>query len=295
MQMLDRISLNAIRVFALVAKHDSISLAADELCVTASAVSHQIKNLETHLGISLFVRKNNSIRLTDTGLSFLADVTPGLVILNQATEKLFRDSNEVVVRVSVTFAVRWLIPSLERFKQRYPTAKIRLETSGFADVSLDPFSDIAITYRQKGDYQDKEDTLLTDYCCPVLSPDLLAQSGYGKSKDIIHLPALKCTENNWDWGAWCTEVGIDQTTIDFADQFDIDDAALRAAVAGLGMVLSSDFMIKSEVENKTLVKLPGFEAVELGRYCLQQGARKDGMVEKFKNWLFEEMAIVSQG
>lgn len=295
MQRLNKVSFNAIRIFALVAKHGSISLAADELCVTASAVSHQIKNLETHLGISLFVRKNNSITLTDTGHSFLSDVSPGLAILKQATEKLFRDSNEVVVRVSVTFAVRWLIPSLERFKHRYPTAKIRIETSGFADVSLDPFSDLAITYRRRGDYRNKEDTLLTDYCCPVLSPDLLSKSGYRQAKDISHMPALKCTENNWDWGLWCAEVGIDQATIDFADQFDIDDAALRAAVAGLGMVLSPDFMIKSEIENKTLIRLPGFEAVELGRYCLQQGVRRDGMVEKFRSWLFEEMVIASKG
>ncbi len=294
MQKFAQISLNAIRIFATVARNNSISLAADELGVTPSAVSHQIKNLETSLGVTLFSRGNNSIILTDAGRSFLEDANPGLNILNQAAEKLLRDTNEIVVRVSVTLAVRWLIPALEKFKKQYPEAKIRVETSPLSDITLDRSADVAITYRRYAQYDCEGEKLLADICRPVLSPNLLCSTGYKVPDDIGRVPALQCTPDNWDWELWANQTSVPENRINITDQFDIDDAALHAAVAGLGMVLSPALMSRTEINTGALVVLPGFKAVELGRYYLLTGLRRDGIVKQFRNWLFAEMEHDSQ-
>ena len=129
MQRHTKISLNAIRVFMIVARHQSIARAANELGVTPSAVSHQIKNLEMMLATPLFVLGNNAIALTSTGRHFLDEVLPGLRVIEQAVDNLVRDANEITVRVSATLAVRWLIPALDGFKEQCPEARIRIETS----------------------------------------------------------------------------------------------------------------------------------------------------------------------
>lgn len=294
MQSHRNISLNAIRVFATVAENQSISRAADVLRVTPSAVSHQVKNLEADLGAALFERKSNAISLTATGQAFLDDVLPGLRILAQATDALTGDANELTIRVSSTLAVRWLIPALERFRDRHPNAHVRFETSRTEQVQVGPSVDLAITYCTIGDTPGKGERILTDFSRPVLAPSLLASVGFKTPTDALKIPAITCTTGNWDWRLWTKHFGLAFEDMSFAGHFDIDDAALHGATAGLGMVLAPEFMTRAEIAAGTLVELPGFEPIEMGTYHLLHGPRTGGVVRDFRRWLMSELTVNHQ-
>lgn len=287
------ISLNAIRVFATVAQNQSIAQAALVLGVTPSAVSHQVKNLETDLATPLFLRSSNAIRLTPAGQRLLQDVLPGLNILQHATDALIGDENEITIRVSSTFAVRWLIPALERFKERHRYARVRIETNRVEEVQLGPSVDLAITYRRAGDVSGDGEKILTDFSRPVLTPAVLRAVNYRSRQDTLKIPAISCTGNDWDWQCWAAHHGLPFSGMTFADRFDIDDAALHAAAAGLGMVLSPAFMTKTEIDAGTLITLPDVDPVEMGAYYLLQGPRRGGVVRKFRTWLMAELASLT--
>ena len=289
-----QISLNAVRAFTIAARHSSILQAADELGVTPGAVSHQVKNLEASLGTALFLRANNSITLTDAGRQFFQDASSAIAMIERSARAVTRAEDELVIRVSITLAVRWLIPALERFKRLHPSLRIRVETTHYVDFALDGRSDIAITYRRFPEHMaaGKKDgeLLLRDHSRPVLSPALLVQSAYRDRRDISKIPALRCTDTNWDWQLWAERAGLEHSSLVFADEFDTDDIALRAAAAGLGMVLATPLNVEAELKSGALVELPDVPAVEVGGLYLLTAPRKSQAVRRFRTWLHQEFA-----
>lgn len=290
MQNRSRISLNAVRIFTVVARHRSIVLASAELGVTASAVSHQIRKLETELGIRLFARSNNAIELTEEGRRLHEDAAAAIAMIDRSAESLRRNADEIVIRVSVSIAVRWLIPALEGFKRHFPAARIRVESVHLAKATLGASADMAISYQRTGVVEEEGELLVGDLSRPVLSPALLAACGYRGPGDIGRVPALKCTRENWDWILWAGTLGMAEGAVRIAHEFDTDDAALHAAVAGLGMVLSPALMTRSEIAAGTLVELPGFDPVEFGSYRLIVRSEPSRMVRNFRDWLRQELS-----
>ena len=283
--MQTQISLNAVRVFALVARHMSVTLAAAELNVSPGAVSHQIKALENALGVQLFWRRNNALSLTPDGTRFAASVQPGLEILDRSIQSVTRGANELNLNVSLTLAMRWLVPRLDRFKARHPKARIRVETHS-GETPPDPAAaDVTIRYR-KGEPDKASQVLMLDRSQPLLSPALLDR--LGARCDISNIPALQCAKDNWDWHDWQAAAGRADQPLKFDGRFDLDDAALRAAVAGMGMVLSPAFMAQDDIDAGRLVPVPDAPAVALGYYDVQLGPRDTGLRNQFCNWLFRQ-------
>ncbi len=284
-----RPSLNAVRIFAVAARRRSIAAAAADLGVTAGAVSHQIKALEADLGIALFERRNNAIVPTEAGRRFFDEVEPALAIIARAAQSLTRDADEVMVRASVSLAVRWLIPALEAFKRRQPTARIHVETSHEGRLRASAGADITITYCRSGDDMPGE-FLMADLSRPVLSPSLLAACGYGGLADIAGVPALKATTDNWDWSLWARAFGIERSAIRIAHAFDTDDAAIHAAIAGLGMTLAPPMLTVKEFAAGSLVELPGVQQLQFGEFRLLRSGQGRALAERLANWLIAEAA-----
>jgi LysR family glycine cleavage system transcriptional activator len=194
----------------------------------------------------------------------------------------------------MSIAVRWLIPALEGFKRHHPAARVRVESVHLAKVTLGSSADMAISYLRAGASEAEGELLAGDFSRPVLSPALLAATGYRGPEDIAHVPALQCTTQNWDWKMWANRLGIDEARIAIAHEFDTDDAALHAAAAGLGMVLAPALLTRPEVKAGALTELPGVAPVELGSYRLLVRAEPSRMVRHFRDWLRNEIAGMAE-
>ena len=285
-----KVSLNSVRTFSIVAKTGSISGAASELNITPSAVSHQIKNLEDTMGVSLFLRGNNSIELTDLGSRLFDEVVVGIQIIEKSISGLHQDLNEISLKVGVSFAVRWLIPALEDFKKQFPLVKIRIETFNHSEIAENNDADLVIAYKLVTNDTSLGTTILKDFSRPAISPKLLSNVVYKEKSDFINIPALVCTTDNWDWKYWAQKMDIKYEDIDFAHSFDSDDATIRAAVAGFGMVLATPLVIQAELETESLVLLPHITPVLTGEYCIIPGRRKTRMIEEFRSWLIASLS-----
>ncbi len=140
--------LNALRAFEAAARHLSISKAADELNVTPAAVSHQVKALESFLGIILFRRLNRALMLTDAGQTILPGLRDGFDHLALAIDKLaaMRHGDVLSISTSPSFAAKWLVPRLDRFRAGHPQLELRIDATDRV-VDLDRGeADIAIRY-----------------------------------------------------------------------------------------------------------------------------------------------------
>lgn len=274
-----RVSLNALRIFALVAERRSIAGAAAELGVTPSAVSHQIRALEDVLGVALLRRRGNMIDLTPAGLRLNETCGPAIAMAESAAASLMRDADEVAVRAPISLAVRWLIPRLEDFKRTRPAARIRVETSHYEQPGIGATADLAISYERGDGVADDPIEILADIRRPLLSPRLAGGSGR-----LAELPLIAASEDGWEWRAWA---GLSGSTIagTFAHVFDTEDAAIHAAVAGLGVVLASPALAARELSSGVLVPFPGAEEARLGRYVVVRGRDDRRLVAALAAWL----------
>lgn len=288
MQPQNRISLNAIRVFAAVVRHRAITGAAEELYVTPSAVSHQLRKLEREIGLPLFERGNNSIMPTAQGERLYQGAAGAIEEIDRAVAALTRDARQVVVRAPMSFAIRWLIPALEGFKSNHPGIQVRVETSHYNQFRLEYGIDLAITYHRIDEPAPEAELLLLDDCMPVASPGLL-RSDDGEEKSLNLIPALQCSADNWDWKLWSKAVGLRFDELTLADGFDIDDAALHGAVAGYGMTLAPAAMIARELRYGTLVPVKGYKPVSMGGYYVRTHSDNSKAVRDFIRWLKAEM------
>src|ERR1700757_3324833 len=162
-------SLNGLRAFEAAARHMSFTVAASELNVTQTAISHQIRRLEEELGIRLFVRQNRALTLTPQGKDYLPGVRAAFNDLRLATDRLLRKDNEHVLTVSTlaSLAAKWLLPRLTSFQQAHPGIDVRITTStSLVDFRRDDV-DAAIRYGG-GQWQGlRADWLMADELFPV--------------------------------------------------------------------------------------------------------------------------------
>jgi LysR family transcriptional regulator, glycine cleavage system transcriptional activator len=284
MQTRSRVSLNAIRVFVVVARTGSLMAAGEELGVTAGAVSHQIKKLEDELGVQFFRRGHNSVSLTDAGTRFYQEVAPAIALIERSADAMHRDENEISVLASMSFALRWLIPSLDRFRAICPDARVRVETSAYQTFPAIPAADVSIRYVRAGEEIEGWQPLCADVSRPVVSPAVLARHGDGRELALSKIPALRCAAGNWDWKLWCGTIGVSIADLTFVHEFDTDDAALHACVAGLGMVLAPPLLTARETQSGALVALPGYPPVEIGSYRYQRRS-ESRVVRQFCAWM----------
>lgn len=288
MQIGRRVSLNAVRVFTTVARTGSLTAAGAELGVTPGAVSHQLRKLEDELGVSFFQRGNNSVSLTDAGAQFYQEVGPAVALIERSADALYRQETEISVQASTSLAVRWLIPSLDRFRALCPDVRVRVETNSASGFPVVPTSDVSIRYFRVGEAAEEWELLGLDLSRPVVSQNLLAKRTDGQEIDVQHVPAIQCTADNWDWKLWCETSGISLADLSFSHEFDTDDAALHACVAGLGMMLAPPILTARETQSGALAVVPGYEPVEMGSYRYRRRSESRA-VRQFCGWMDAEM------
>lgn len=286
--------LNALRMFEVSARKSSFAAAAEELSVTASAVSHQIKTLEEYLGVTLFSRSKRKVELTPSGEQYLMSVKHALDEIEMATHRLATNKETNVVQISVApnFLTRWLMPRMSRFRELYPDIELQINASmGLLDFNRSS-TDMAVYYGH-GEWDDIEVHFLQKVMLvPVCSPKLLS----GKfplegPEDLRYHTLIYVSKRKWEWEDWLQLAGVEFITPRDSLQLSSGQLTTAAAQENLGVALADPTLTSREISSGDLV-VPFNIPLDTHRafYLVYQKHRPltSGM-NAFKEWLMSEM------
>ena len=246
--------LSSVRVFEAAARHGSFKKAAEELNITASAVSHAVQNLEDWLGVALFQRGGGKLGLTDPGAAYAVAVGEALKAVADATARLpgRRAQGRLSISSAPGFAARWLLPRLSRFTERYPETGVDIETSLKAvDLPMEGI-DAAIRLAPASRAMPSWTRLLDESLVPVCSPSLLEKyAGLSGLKLIASADLIHMTSVSGDWAEWFRIVGAaPPANIRAGLRVDTAHMALEAARRGYGIALGRTPLVDAEIENR---------------------------------------------
>ena len=285
--------LNALKAFEAAARLGGFVGASEELHVTRGAISRHVKLLEDHLGVQLFERLAQGVRLTPAGAAFLPVISEAFGMIGRAAEEVSSDANELRILCPPGTSIRWLLPRLEGFRQAYPQFHVRLTTDFFPDGGFDPIdTDIGFSVSNwPNRSRDLEiQTLFPILLTPACTPDYLRDKSLISPEGLADCELLHETRSHTDWRAWTDAfypVGVDPTT---GQDFPNIDIATKAAVMGVGVVMADLVLCRDELRTGTLVA-PFPEMVcksPDGGICLIGGRDKwhAPKVEAFRSWAF---------
>ena len=285
-------SLNGLRAFEAAARHLSFTLAAAELNVTQTAISHQIRRLEEELGLRLFVRKNRALALTPKAKDYLPGVRAAFNDLRLATDRLLRkdDDNVLTISTLASLAAKWLLPRLSSFQETHPGIDVRITTS----TSLVDFSsgdvDAAIRYGRGHWPGVRAHWLMADELFPVCSPALLAGTRPLRSpEDLAHHTLLHSSGGfEDDWRQWLTAAGLPANiSKQRGVTFDLSFMTVQAAIDGIGIAMGRTSYVQDDIAKGRLVvpfkiTLPA----DAGFYLVSPEASDDPpKLKLFRQWL----------
>jgi len=288
-------SLNALRAFAVAARHLNLTTAAAELFVTPSALSHQIRGLEKALGISLFERTGKGLILTRAGQRLLPGIRDGFEQISQAVAQLREDREENVLTVSMlsTFAMRWFIPRLARFQQAHPDIDVRISTS----VALVDFKreDIDCAIRSgAGNWPDVTAIrLFAEKLMPVCSPTLATpEAPLNKPEDLQYHTLLHARLRPDDWRVWLHSAGAGELKPAHEQVFETRNFAIQAAVDGLGVAIIDPSLAAKEIQSGRLIQpFAHILTAESAWYLVYpERAAQGRRIAAFCDWLLAEAA-----
>jgi len=287
--------LKAVQAFEAASRLGSFTGAADELHLTASAISHQIRLLEERLGISLFHRVHRRIELTDAGRRYAEAVSQALGLIEASTRSIERTNRSDILTIhSVpSFATQWLMPRISRFSALNPDIDVRLNAStetadlasGAADFDIrygHVLPDSGVTVEPF-----PEETMVVT-CSPTLLPRRRAAR---KSIDMSKLTLIHSEVNIYSWRDWLADNPDQVLDLERGPRFDRTFMAINAAVDGMGVALESALQLERELENKRLVLPFGNTGARMVCHRLLYLNSKDRIpkIKAFRDWLFDEL------
>ena len=287
--------LAALRLFEAAGRHLSFRLAAEELGLTPSAVSHGIAGLEEWLGVALFVRGKRGLSLTAEGADYLRYVADALSLVALGTQRLpaVRPDRAILISCAPTFAARWLLPRLHRFRERAPGVGIAVDTVqrqvGFPIDGVDlairmgrsPWPGLVCTH------------LFGEILIPVGTRSYLRDlTGADGSVDLAGATLLHVTTVSEDWDSWIAATGARVPVLSNALRFDTVQLAIDAAIAGLGVAIGRIPLIDRELAQGTLVAASDRMVHSSTGYWLVGPETMDRRSDLtlFAKWLAEEVA-----
>ena len=291
--------LNALRAFESSARLGSFARAANELHVTATAVSHQIKTLEQYLGCALFQRLPNGLKLTLRGQTLLPHVEAGFDQF-EAAVRLIQDERStpdvLVISALPSFTQEWLLPRLVDFRQRWPSIDVLLQTE-YRMVDLETETvDVAIRFG-RGDFgRDLQiDLLAHESVAPVCSPTLVGGRTIADRRELGNFTLLnssvRMVHEPWmSWDPWLKEIGLANRKVTGEPQFSDPLLILRAAAAGAGFALGRSMLIQDHLSTGRLIRpFPTWIKPILSSYYLVSTKKKAKLhkVATFRDWLLD--------
>ncbi|SDM41071.1 DNA-binding transcriptional regulator, LysR family [Oryzisolibacter propanilivorax] len=287
--------ISDLLAFEAAARHASISRAAQELHLTQSAVSRQIRQLERQLGMALFHRVRQRIVLTDAGRVYAADVRVALQQLSASTQQAMAFSHAgglLNLAVLPTLGTRWLVPRLPRFLALHPQATVNLaaRTEPF-DFAGTPF-DAAIHFGAPSWPGAVCRFLMREEVVPVASPAFRAAHDIATAHDLTRVALLQQSTRPTQWSEWFEQAGVATTVALRGARCEHFSMLAQAAVSGLGAALLPRFLIEQELAAGSLVQLAPQALASAGAYHLvyPEARAHTPLVVALRDWLVRECA-----
>ena len=295
--------LENLRFFEAAARHQSFTLASEELGVTSAAVSHRVRMLEKYLDVPLFSRRHRGVRLNRRGQAYLKEVQRILAEVHGVSERQRRWPRRVRIVSVEAVAEKWLVPRLATFMAAHPSVAIELETNhrGVDPDSRDFDAWLAYTGETAAarPVTRREDTLLEETLyeeelLPVCSPALLAVRGQPRTPaDLGGWPLLYDLGWDADWSYWFNRQGESTPDLSRASGFRLYSMLVQAAVHGIGAAIGRPMLIARELESRTLIPLFDRQAEAPERCCLitTAASRQRAEVRAFREWALAAAAV----
>ncbi|PSW22183.1 LysR family transcriptional regulator [Photobacterium sanctipauli] len=294
-------TLAGLATFEVVAKYGNLTQAAKQLHLTPGALSQQIKQLEQRLALILFERHSRGLTLTEEGKALYQVVSQSLEAIETVLAKLKQpaDSQEIHLKLTPSFAYKWLVPKLHDFYRQYPDIKVLTFADGaLVDHQCDDV-DLVIDYCQFGTDTSDGKLLLEEHLIPVMSPAYYQKydwqsEGSWKTVTLLH-DAMPCREAQKDqeWRYWFDSMGKKFIHSPEGHYFNRTDMAMAAAEAGLGVALARQALLGNEIEqNRLVAPYPAIKA-QAGYFLFRQ--RSTPAIECFCQWLNQTISQSASG
>jgi LysR family glycine cleavage system transcriptional activator len=285
--------LNALKAFEAAARSESFTRAAEELCVTQGAVSHQVKSLEETLGIKLFNRERQRLVITDAGREYLGVIRDAFDRIASGTERVLQRQNAgtLTVTTSPDFAAKWLVNRLGRFADAHPGIDLRVAANlhqvDFAREEVD----IGIRHGD-GNWSGLDAVrLCTEQLFPVCSPKLMTgRNRIAKPSDLLKFPLLHLDDNK-SWSRWFEAAGIADAELPRGLILNRRSMLIDAAIDGQGVALALSTLAAWDLINGRIVR-PfdiGLRSKAFWIVCPKTSSTKP-KIKTFREWLLAEAA-----
>ncbi|KQY15307.1 LysR substrate-binding domain-containing protein [Rhizobium sp. Root482] len=293
MKMSKQVPLNALRVFEAAARLSSFTRAGEELGMTQTAVSYQIKVLEENVGEPLFLRRPRQVALTEAGDRLAPKVSEAFALLGEALATVRETAEGTLIIASThTFASKWLAPHLGSFQLKHPAIAVRLETtSHIADFTRETM-DVAIRWGD-GKWPGLVcHRLMSLQFAPMLSPKLAASiGGVHEPADLLRLPIFD-PGDPW-WAQWFEAAGVADAKLDRLprNQFGTQTIEAEAAIAGHGVAILNPEFYADDLALGRLYQPFELTCNDGKAYWLayQENRRGTPRIRAFRNWIMGEL------
>lgn len=289
----NRPPIHLLEVFEAAARLESFKQAGEELHITASAISHQIKSLEEILGFPLFTRITRGVKLTKQGRDYAYSLSNAFRLIDQASDQILRNTHKTKVKVSImpSLASNLVYPKLAEFKQSHPDIDLEIDScEGLADLSNDSM-DFAIRYGY-GKWDSYQSKLLRRCHGVILaSPEFLAANPIDKPEQLRDIPLICLSHMESAWYAWAKHFKLDNFQVSQPLNYHSYGTAIQAALQDVGPVGAVYELEKSLVDKQKLV--PIFDTKTLldsGIYLVKNRNKKlSDASQTFIDWLIKQI------
>lgn len=287
-------TIQELLAFDAVARYESVSKAAEVLCLTVSAVSKQLAGLEQFLGQRLLEKRGRGIQLTPLGQQYWQKIATSLRMIEAATFEVRSnavDSGVLSLACVPTFLTKWLIPRLPDFRRAHPSITLSFSQHLGPSESLTPGVDVAIRYGT-GEWPG----LVADYIAGrefVLVVSSALQGRHGRISQPVDLLAhtlLHHVEAPQAWALWAEQQGLDQLHVHSGPRFAQYSAVIQAAISGLGVALVPRVLVEEELERGSLL-CPFDRTLAAGQghfLCYRPDRAASPLLAAFKAWILAQ-------
>ena len=289
-------SLAALKAFESVGRHLSFQRAAEEVCLTPSAVSHQVRTLENQLGARLFVRRHHELELTPIGLSYLGRIQSIIADLLDATMDVVDSNGQAPLSIQLcpSLGATWMVPRLGSFREAHPELEINIVTPYEDPHFLLPEVDVGVLYGNGNWTGVRTEYLMGEQVFPVCSPEYLKSAPpLNHPADLVEHTIIRCNiAANPEWATWCDAVGLTDFKPKQNLRFHNRVQSVAAAVGGLGIAMGRRPAVDDSLDAGKLVipfdtMLDGFGAYYLV-YPDQSGRLP--RIAAFRAWIMAQGA-----